>query len=31
MVALLLGEESETYNELMGFISNQGEPTVFSK
>jgi hypothetical protein len=31
LVALLLGEESEIYSELMGIINNQSEPAVFSK
>ena len=31
LVALLLGEESEIYTELMSIITNQNEPTVFSK
>jgi hypothetical protein len=31
LVALLLGEESEIYAELMSIITNQAEPTVFSK
>lgn len=31
MVALLLGEESEIYAELMAMVTNQSESTVFSK
>ena len=31
MIALLLGEESEIYSELMAMVTNQSESTVFSK
>ena len=31
LVALLLGEESETYHELMAVMSSQSQPTIFSK
>lgn len=31
LVALLLGEESEIYNELLSEVSNANESTIFSK